>query len=299
MTAEHQLPSVQAATEAFQRYVIERSSAAAPHWASSRPLIQAVAASAVGQLGEVRPPIRLDTVAQLLKIEIRCAQALSSKHYGKLAPTAGGFVATVYGQLLVGAPQQGEFPLSLTSADQPTWLHLNRQGRFTLAHEFGHTLFYTLSRKQDHPARVIPRRSLSRNDIWREEGLCDAFARALLVPDRWKTAVGKLFSFSNLIESAKYFGVPGEVILHRAIHDWAMWSSRTVLRVDFRRENPSVRVFRGGARHKNSPALTGRRVAALLTECDSALAAAEILKSKLRISDRKLLIHGKVLWVDY
>jgi hypothetical protein len=168
-----------------------------------------------------------------------------------------------------------------------------------LAHEFGHTLFYHLLRERDHPTRVIPRRNLSRSDVWREEGLCDAFARALLVPDRWRAAVGKTFSFKNLIESAKYFGVPGEVILHRVIHDWSMWGSRTVLRVDFRRETPSVRVFRGGARDTRSSGLTGRRLSALLTGCEDPQSAAEILKTKLRMSERKMLVHGRVLWVDY
>jgi hypothetical protein len=87
--------------------------------------------------------------------------------------------------------------------------------------------------------------------------------------------------------------------LHRVIHDWSMWGSRTIFRIDFRSSVPTVRIFRGGTSSDRATPVTGSRVSALLVGCRDAEAAAQVLKPTLRLSDRRLLVHKNVLWVDY
>lgn len=292
-------PQVRSDLGSFQRYIAERSLARAQHWVSSRPLIQRVATSIAESLREPKPPTSLGDVAELLGIEVRCVPAMSARHFGKLAPAPGGFIATVYGQIRTGSDAQGEFILPNLGPARPGWLHLNRRGRFTLAHEFGHALFYNFMTPGTSPSRIIPRRNLSRNDVWREEGLCDAFARALLIPERTQSIVDKNFSFAVLIESAKCFGVPGEILMHRVMHDWMMWGSRMIFRIEVRSGEKHVRLFRGRSRPTDESGPTKGRIASLITDCGDAEGVADLLRKTLRLTNRKVLVHRDVVWVDY
>jgi hypothetical protein len=80
--------------------------------------------------------------------------------------------------------------------------------RFLLAHELAHTFFY--DRTRDTPRRAFPGGSAS------EEAFCNAFARALLVPD-WVIADGPA-SPSRVFELASAFDVSAEVAA-RALAD--------------------------------------------------------------------------------
>ena len=283
----------------FRLYLRDQARTRSASWPAAPRLVQNVALAITAD--QLEPPIRLREVADTLQINIECRVSPSKRHLGKLIPQLGGFTAVVYGQLRSTVEEQGEFSLltrGLTkNSTSSTQLHLNRRGRFTVAHEFGHTLFYDAPEPESTPARIVPARQASRDAMWREEGLCDAFARAVLIPSTWRTAVGDKPSFANLIEASSYFHVAGEHLLHRIIHDWKMWDSAIFVRADVRSLGTRYKIFRGSRRRNEAIGPTRNQIMSSIGDLTSPEAVALRLGAMLLRPSKDILIHKNVVWI--
>jgi IrrE N-terminal-like domain len=165
-------------------------------WSLAKRRIQDVAESIVSTLQLEQPPIDLDQIATLFGVKVIRSRKLYENVSGQLIPRKAGFEIAV--------------------AEGKT-NHLPTRRRFSLAHELGHTLFFSTG--PHGPERIFPKQvntvsSLSK----REEGLCDSFAAALLVP------APLLGYFPNrsprmaeIIHASLKFEVTPDVVLRRLI----------------------------------------------------------------------------------
>jgi hypothetical protein len=278
------------AIEAFQGYIAQQHRTRARTWTHAHQLIQAVGSTLV--TAQLEPPTDLTAVAESLGVAIELRPS-STKQLGKLEPIIGGFKALVYGQVRRRVTQP---ELSGTSETAVPTIQLSKAGRFTVAHELGHVLFYSVCAERS-PSRVIPAMRLRPEDYWREEGLCDGFARALLLPDKWKLAVGSSAKFANLLEASAYFQVRGEPLLRRILHDWKLWNDALFVRIVVGSTGLNYRVFRGTAR-RTDVMLRRDRLLATLGDADSSTLVAGRLVRALGISSRQIMVHGNTVWAS-
>jgi hypothetical protein len=175
----------------FQDYIRAEYSGRSKHWACAKSLIEAVAE----RLAETACPlgdwVDLLPVARQLRVKVTFAPCRPPKG-GMLLPEEHGFSAAIDGR-----------------PDQP-------RARFTLAHEFGHVFFYDLEQVPPQPFFF---HAAEGREARREEGLCDAFAAALLLPLRFFTAeVDQAASMNYLVAQAVRRRVSVEVFLRRVLH---------------------------------------------------------------------------------
>lgn len=287
--------AVAKAISAFQTYIRGQYSRGAQHWSQAQNLIQEVAESLVAT-ATGKPPTDLVRVAELLRLEIQCLPQRTPQHFGKLMPRLGGFTAAVYLAPPVAISPQSGLAISPVPPSAADFSGLSRTGRFILAHEFAHALFYTVAEQGKMPERVIGTRPATRDWHWREEGLCNAFARALLIPKRWSSAVEFSASFAGLIECGRLFHVPSTPLLHRILYDWEMWPTAAMVRVDSRYQKLQLRIFKGKMRRKTGSAPTKPQLQRALRTIMNPESVREILSRQFGVLERSILVHNGVIW---
>ena len=237
--------SLSAKISLFQSYVSRQYSSKALGWPVARKRIQDIAAAIVTTLGLKTPPVDLARVARLFQVNITERRTMHANVSGQLLPTRNGF----------------EIVMPENTKRQPS-----TRWRFTLAHELGHTLFFLSG--PSGPERIFPRplgplSALSR----REEGLCDSFAAALLVPDVFlRDFRSQSPTLSGIIQTSLRFQVTPDVLIRRLLHDFRIMQDRAVYAI--RPSEPlRVAVFRGRAASKKLP--TANQLKLLLTSQNS------------------------------
>ena len=144
--------------ERVQREVSALSRHAAPEnvsWKRAKRAILEAAEYLRLQAEETKPPIGLERIARLRKI--------NSREYfvGRAAPEA------------VLVPNVNRFQVKMAKGQA-----MKRQ-RSSLAHEIAHTFFYDIDKHP--PARMLAHGDSGRSSV-KEEDICKAFARELLMP---------------------------------------------------------------------------------------------------------------------
>ncbi|HEX8395699.1 MAG TPA: ImmA/IrrE family metallo-endopeptidase [Longimicrobium sp.] len=254
-------------------------------------MIQQIAEMLSKRISDV-PPLNLRMAAMALNIRVVSRRTHLRTHHGSLVPVVGGFEAVIF--------TSEEVPAGNTQSDlrmpedSDLTLQLPRRGRFTLAHEIGHALFYSLSR--DHvPRRITHAPTRNSPGHWREEGLCHAFARALLIPSMWGSAVGAEPRFETLIEASSLFRVSGEALIHRLLYDWHKWSNVVVIQISFSESTPRVRVFRGVERVREKT-FTRAKIENVIRGAATPLEAANFLVMTLGLPERSVLARRLSVW---
>lgn len=276
---------------AFQAYISSQHAKKAESWSLAQAMIQSIGETISTRVSE-SPPLNLQAAAAFLNIQVVARTTSSQSHHGSLVPVTGGFRATVFSESVERDSDQSGLEVNDLS---DVTLKLSRRGRFTIAHEFGHALFYTTSK--DHvPRRVIPAPPVRGQSHWREEGLCHAFARALLVPSAWGHAVGQEPSFRALIEASSLFRVSGEALIHRLLYDWRAWRNVVIIHVSFSNKSPNVRVFRGIDR-SGEKSFTKGQIEKLVNTAPDVEEVATLLVTRLRLTHRSVLARKRSVWV--
>lgn len=220
--------SVRRSVDAFQRYIMEQDRNNSDSWGGqAQKLIQSVA-SRLGELckeGDGR--VDLEAVALQMGATIVARGLRDDSLRGSLSATDEGF------EIRVGSREP-----------------VHRQ-RFTVAHELGHILFYSAG-DGGRARRLLPYgRGTSLRA--REEGLCDAFARALLVPEAIASELAcKSPSLEEVLDTRCRLGTSGEVILRRMLYDFEAWPKCVFYRIFATGEERKVRPF-WGAKRRSRP----------------------------------------------
>ena len=153
-------------------------------------------------------PVRLKPVSDAFGIAVRFQDVQGQQRTeGTLRPVPGGFVATVF---------RGNPNTSLSARE-----------RFTLAHEIGHCLFFVNESRYALPRRVTPAPLHGSPEHRREEGLCNDFARALLIPSAAFGSCSEAPTAALLSRLSQELEVSIEPLIRRAIYDrkiWPEWS---------------------------------------------------------------------------
>ena len=228
--------SIQERIDAFQRYLLTQYHSRSQRWIFAHRYVQLIAEEIVRTIGCDQPVVNLEKVAQLLNASIEQSLTLPSFSYGQLTPTKNGFHVKVRA---------------------PNWPKLTPRERFTIAHEFGHIFFYSLH--AEHPERILPASFLGNAGYARrEEGLCDAFASSLLIPESRARELGeKNLGIEKIVSTATRFGVSPEVLIRRVLYDLDCWSTTVFYFVRILCPNPiepKVQVLRGTDRKRPSEA---------------------------------------------
>ena len=217
--------------EDFQRYILAQHHAHSPKWLLAQNLIQRIAEVLVEALDIQGPRVMVEGAARLLDVNLKFISAERGRSCGRIEPTDQGFLAVISRGSVTDAP-------------------LNVRERFTIAHECGHTFFYHMG-ATGKPRRIIPKspggyRESRNRESGREEGLCDAFARALLMPSKWvaKFTVNEP-SADNLLSGADYFKVSTEAFARRVLYDFRGWATSIFFRVDLAGNELDVHPFLG------------------------------------------------------
>ena len=229
----HDVELVRRVAADFREYMVRRSRFGGQIPSAGKQLIQR-AAEAIAALCSTQLPVDVTSAARLLAvaIEFRSQQPHGSQ-LGKLVPTRGGFITSVYGQT-----RDLDGPPSVEVGGSPEVV-LTTQGRFTLAHELAHCLFFSPTVDGEVPTRLIPA-ATDREGRWREEGLCHDFARALLLPSTATQFVARDASPAAIVAGARAFAVSKEVFLRRVLYDWNLWTDTSVLHVSLFQTPPRL-----------------------------------------------------------
>jgi Zn-dependent peptidase ImmA (M78 family) len=251
----------------FQAYVSQQYSSHSSNWPLAKIRIQDVAESIVSTLGLDQPPIDLDLIAGLFDIKVSIGRHLYDNVSAQLIPSKAGF------QIIVA---------------QRTVGHLATRWRFSLAHELGHTLFFSAG--PHGPERIFPTpiSAVSRLSK-KEEGLCDSFAAALLVPTSFRGYFpSQSPTMAEIIRASLRFEVTPDVVVRRLLHDFRFLESRAIYAVRLSRDL-RVNIFRGRRANRSLP--TANHVKSLLTNHDRA-DYVSALKQKGSFSDSEFCVYG-------
>lgn len=251
--------------------------------------MQSIAEAVVGLLPGTLP-VDPEDAAALLGARVEMSPASARGQLGSLIPALGGFRVILYGQHLAASQDPDE----LVDSPKPDRV-LSSRGRFTLAHELGHTFFYSGTRANT-PQRITPKGAL-RNEHWWEEGLCHDFARALLMPDVGRRLVEHHASPHAVVRGAKTFRVSREVFLRRVLHDWQLWSDSTWLHASWFQGTVRTQVLHGSSRRNR------RRTPAEATRFQSALngtfppeGVVRVVATQLGLKQERMLVSSHELW---
>ena len=223
--------------ERFQSYLRQSQSSEPQPWLGASELVDLIAGELLAACSDRGNRTNLQEVADLLRVEVVC-RAKAPGIYGKLWPKPGGFVATVY-ERSYGDPAEADGkPLNGFPDDS--------FGRFTLAHELGHTLFYSLPRSgADTPRRLVPPVARGSQQYAREEGLCHRFASSLLLPERVREQVPDRPSLRFLVEASAAAAVGLDCFSRRILHDWSLWSRVAIVQLSAFGSGVKASVWRG------------------------------------------------------
>ncbi|MCH9050453.1 MAG: ImmA/IrrE family metallo-endopeptidase [Proteobacteria bacterium] len=262
--------------EKFQSYVVRQYYEKSPKWRHSRQLIQEVAESFARHSHSMVPPVNPIATAKLLGLTLEFRKGVANDPCGRIVPMQGGFQATIF-----------------RATDDPT---IENRARFTIAHECGHVLFFSLDDPLPH--RIIPRASGNGGLFWREEGLCDSFAGALLMPrNLLEETPPKLDRVDVLFSLASRFQVSTEVVVRRVLHDLRLWDMNVIYRVGSKDGAVSVTIYRGSCRKSyRDPAPTGNRLAAKLNENSSCNLLGQLMHT-LGVCEECIGFKGGSHWV--
>lgn len=214
------------AIEAFQQYIAWQYRTRTAHWPQSRSLIQDIAKECGRYLGsgQMIDPVRL---AAKLEIKLEFRSAATNKVCGRITPIRGGFRATIFG------------------------IRAEPRTRFTIAHECGHSFFYSLNGPQ--PERIIPHSYGADSQLSRrEEGLCDAFAGELLLPEASaRSLAGRELGIGQIVEEASRRGVSAEVIIHRVLYEMKGWPTTVFYSIRQTPDGLDIHAYRGTRRRND------------------------------------------------
>lgn len=130
--------------------------------------------------------------------------------------------------------------------------------RFTVAHELGHILFHQLNGRSSR--RIIPKMNDSRAKR-REEALCDAFARALLISTRkCKALAGEPPSIFEAAFMARSLDVSLEAMLRRLLYDELGWQDSVFYKLKGNGKSVEAVVLRGQNRRATNDLAPPKRV---------------------------------------
>lgn len=197
-------------------------------WQAVKQVILKAASILRQAAGEFAPPIALHNIERLRLIRQKIVFDTDEASGAILIPASGGFI------LRLGKRQ--------TSVRR----------RFGIAHEIGHTFFYDLD--CDPPRRLFPRETFHLLGERKEEDICNAFARELLMPV--EIIQGDIGNFSNrnlqvIIELATKYLVSPEVAARRLILDLGEFQSSLLIFRDARvTQGKNVWWFYGGKLRK-------------------------------------------------
>ena len=207
----------------FQSYVVRRygrRTEPGTRYPRSKELIQRVADALAQSATHRGRSVDLLRVGRLLRVGQRLDCESKRAVIAWLVPVDGGFHISVNRSR---AMSEGRL-------------------RFSIAHEYGHTLFFSLY--SSPPRRIVPM-AISNTPGYRwEEGLCHDFARALLLPKgtTYEAASGGI-GLGLLERICSSYVVSMDVAVRRILYDLRLWRSTILYRVDI--EERSVEVFRG------------------------------------------------------
>jgi hypothetical protein len=199
-------------------------------WRRLRGLFLSMADALRLQVGETRPPVRLDRMKEMRRIKSEILFGSPDGPDAMLSPSSEGFTL----RLKVG---------------QSAVRH-----RFSTAHEIGHTFFYDIS-------KTPPRRLLTAGLSARfrgnkasledkEEDICSVFAGALLLPQH--LLLGELKAMPEdkvflLLRMARKYAVSLEVVVRRLLIDLSEMRNTLVIFRSVRKHDDGydVRSIRG------------------------------------------------------
>lgn len=150
------------------------------------------------EAGQTSPPIQLDGIRELRHIYNETSFDSPSGPDAVLVPASRGFTLRL---------QAG---------------HSKFRRRFSTAHEIGHTFFYDI--EKNPPVRLISHSPLGILSP-KEEDICSAFARELLLPRDLVDPDSLNLSGDNglevVLDLAKDYEVSAEVVIRRLMSDWS------------------------------------------------------------------------------
>jgi len=155
---------------------------------------------------QISAPIRLEKIEKLRRIQKKVVYNSEGASGAILEPVPGGFI------IRIGKGQT------------------NIRGRFGIAHEIGHTFFYNLD--YDPPIQIFPRDRSRLLIDKKEEDICNAFARELLVPRELVQQDITNTSDRNLkmiIDLAVKYLVSPEVVARRLVLDLSEFKNSILL----------------------------------------------------------------------
>lgn len=158
------------------------------------------------ETGQTSAPIALKEIEKLRYIRENVVYDSGSASGAILEPVSGGFI------LKLGKHQT------------------TVRRRFGIAHEIGHTFFYNL--EHDPPTKVLPRELSRLLGEKKEEDICNAFARELLMPKELvqrDIANSKDRNLQMIIDLAAKYVVSPEVAARRLLLDLSEFQTSVVL----------------------------------------------------------------------
>jgi hypothetical protein len=175
-------------------------------WQAVKEAILQAATYLREEANQVSPPILLDSIEKLRSIQKKVVFDSEGASGAILAPISCGFILRLgKGQTTV-------------------------RRRFSIAHEIGHTFFYNLD--HDPPIQIFPRECRRLLGDKKEEDICNAFARELLIPRELVQQDIEHSSCSNLqmiIDLAAKYVVSPEVAARRLVLDLSEFQSSILL----------------------------------------------------------------------
>jgi IrrE N-terminal-like domain len=268
---------VRDAIEEFQRYVVTQYRRRSARWPLARRLIQRIAEQLVRELGCEALVVDPQRAARLLQVELSFQRAQTDYICGGIVPTEGGFKATVFGD---------------------PW---GTKARFTVAHECGHVFFYFPGYRR--PERILPGYSVDgSNRARREEGLCDAFAGGLLLPEQLiRDLAQKELNLDELLGEANRRRVSPETLLRRVLYDMKWWGSGIFYSIRSSGTGLRIQTYRGVRRGNDfAKAPTSGALKAALTgqsQMEIPSAAEGLLRRRYGLSNPDIHISPSTVWV--
>lgn len=278
MIFENLAKPVRDSIEDFQRYVVSEYQRGAGTWRQAQALVHAIARQFGRDLKRGNCPVDPQEVAHKLSVEISFMPRTENSVCGRLVPTENGFRAVV-----AGAPGEP-------------------RARFSVAHECGHVLFYYPSPRR--PERIIPKSFEAESRIARkEEGLCDDFARVLLLPEESIADLTRAdVSLEHLLTTASRQRVSPETLVRRVLYDLDRWDTSVLYCIRWRNRSFKVQTYRGLRRRTNSDRAPSAKVMRDVFQQIPTAWSVEAVKTHLRdhfgLADCQIQPHHTAIWVS-
>ncbi|GAG54967.1 unnamed protein product [marine sediment metagenome] len=175
-------------------------------WQAVKQAVLKAASYLREEAGQTSAPIALKEIEKLRRIRKKVVYDSEAASGAILEPVSGGFI------LRLGKHQTAV------------------RRRFGIAHEIGHTFFYNL--EHDPPTKMLPRELSRLLGEKKEEDICNAFARELLMPKELvqrDIANSKDRNLQMIIDLAAKYVVSPEVAARRLLLDLSEFQTSVVL----------------------------------------------------------------------